>query len=46
MKLPLWGEDAKQLSAGNSLALVGDIQFAVDVVGVLLDRARGDVQPG
>ena len=44
--LLLWGKDAEHLSAGDRLALVGDIQFAVDMVGVLLDGAGGDVQPG
>ncbi len=39
-------EDAKLYGSGDGLALVGDVQFAVDVVGVLLDRAWGDVQPG
>ena len=44
--LALFGEDTEFCGSGNGLALVVDIQFAIDVVGVLLNGARGDVQPG
>lgn len=46
MKLERSGEDAELYGSGDSLAFIGNIQFAIDVVGVLLDRARGYVQPG
>ena len=45
-KLVSGSEDPELDSSGDGLALVSDIQFAIDVVGVLLDCARGDVQPG
>ena len=44
--LALGREDAKQLGTGHRLALVGDIQFAVDMVGMLLHCAGGDEQAG
>ena len=44
--LSLGREDAKHFGAGHGLALVGDIQFAVDMVCMLLYGAGRDVQPG
>ena len=36
-------EDSELDGSGDRLALVGGIQFAINVMGVLLDRAGGDV---
>jgi hypothetical protein len=45
-RLALGSEDAELYGFGDCLALVGDIQFSINVVCVLLDRAWGDEQPG